>query len=117
MSEPWVILTERYGADIRNPTSAQLSEAVAGLYHETTPDREHGSAWLRYGFDEGPMFVLDVSRNRSMRLEEWADQDCEQQLAPPRTLPNVSEQLAVQALEWLAKGDIDRLRTLPWSAT
>jgi hypothetical protein len=123
MSEPWIVLTNRFGEDIENPSSAQLSEAVAELYHEAKPgtseasNQEHGSAWVRYGFDDGPMFVLDLSRRRSMRLEEWADQDFDQELAPPRTLLDVAEPVAIQALEWLVMGDFDQLRSLPWRAS
>ena len=50
MSQPWVILSRRYGGDTRSPTVAQLAEAVAELYHETLPGMtegdytEHGAA-------------------------------------------------------------------------
>src|SRR5262249_31700824 len=68
MSKPWVILTRRYGDDTRSPTATQLAEAVAELYQETLPGMsegdyaEHGDASLRYGWDDGPMFVLAVNR-------------------------------------------------------
>jgi hypothetical protein len=120
MDQPWVILTSRYGHDVRDPSEQQLAEAVAELYHETLPGMtegdyaEHGAAFLRFGYDEGPMFVLEVSRLREVSLEEWSDQDYEQELAPPRTMHQVSEELALQLWRWLAQGDIDRIRTQPW---
>jgi hypothetical protein len=120
MSEPWVILMRRYGGDTRSPTVAQLVEAVAELYHETLPGMtagdcaEHGAASLRSGYDDGPMYVMEVSRLREVRLEEWADQDFEQELAPPRTMHDVHEDQALQLWSWLAEGRIDRVRSQPW---
>jgi hypothetical protein len=120
MSEPWVILTRRYGGDTRSPTVAQLAEAVAELYHETLPGMtegdyaEHGAASLRCGYDDGPMYVVEVNRLREVRLEEWADQDLEQELAQPRTMHDVPECQAAQLWSWLAEGQIDRVRSQPW---
>lgn len=120
MSEPWVILTRRYGGDTRSPTVAQLAEAVAELYHETLPGMtdvdyaEHGAASLRYGYDDGPMYVLEINRLREARLEEWADQDFEQELAPPRTMHGVPEDQSLQLWSWLAEGKIEQVRSQPW---
>jgi hypothetical protein len=120
MSQPWVILARRYGSDTRSPTVVQLAEAVAELYHETLPGMtegdyaEHGAATLRYGYDDGPMYVLEVSRLREVTLEEWADQDYEQTLAPPRRMRDVSEDQALRLWSWLAQGQIDRVRSEPW---
>ena len=120
MSQPWVILTRRYGGDTRSPTVPQLSEAVAELYHETLPGMterdyaEHGAASLRYGYDDGPMYVLEVSRLREVALEEWADQDYGQELAPPRRMREVPEDLALRLWSGLADGQIDGVRSQPW---
>jgi hypothetical protein len=120
MGEPWVILTRRYGSDTRSPTAVQLAEAIAELYHETLPGMtegdyaEHGAASLRRGYDDGPMYVLEVSRLCEVRLEEWADQDFEQELGPPRMMHDVPEDRALQLLNWLAEGQIDRVRSQPW---
>ena len=120
MSEPWVILTRRYGEETGSPTAAQLAEAIAELYHETLPDMtdgdyaEHGAASLRYGYDDGPMFVLEVNRLREITLEEWADQDYEQELAPRRRMQVVPEDQALRLWTLLAQGNIDRIRLQPW---
>jgi hypothetical protein len=120
MSQPWVILTRRYGEDIRSPSAVQLAEAVAELYHEALPGMtegdyaEHGEGWLRCGYDEGPMFVLTVNRHHEVRLEEWADQDFEQELTPPRRMQFVAEEHALQLWSWMAHGVIDRVRAQPW---
>lgn len=120
MSQPWIILTWRYGGDTPSPTLAQLAQAVAELYHETLPGMtkgdyaEHGAASLRCGYDDGPMLLLEVNRLREVRLEEWADQDYEHELAAPRTMREVPEEQALQLWTWLAQGEIDRVRSQPW---
>ena len=114
MYKPWVILTRRYGDDVCNPTAGQLADAVSELYHETTPDAEHGSVFLRYGSDDGPMFVLDVDRLHQVVFEEWADQDFEVELAPSRKIRDVSEIQACQLLGLLADGQIDLVRSQSW---
>jgi hypothetical protein len=120
MSQPWVILTRRYGGDTRSPSVAQVAEAVAELYHETLPGMtegdyaEHAAASLRYGYDDGPMYILEISRLREVRLEEWADQDYEEELAPPRRMREVQQVQALRLWSWLAEGQIDRVRSQPW---
>jgi hypothetical protein len=120
MSEPWVILTRRYGSDTESPTVTQLAEAIAELYHENLPGMtegdyiEHGVAFLRFGFDDGPMYVLEVNRLCQVRFEEWADQDFEKELAPPVKMLYVPEGQALQLWNWLTEGQIDRVRSQPW---
>jgi dihydrofolate synthase/folylpolyglutamate synthase len=120
ISQPWTILTARYGGDTRNPTDTQLAEAIAELYHEALPGMtegdyaEHGAAFLRYGWDDGPMFVVAATRLREVTLEEWADQDFEQELAPARAMRDVSEDRMLQLWIWLAEGQIDRVRSQAW---
>jgi hypothetical protein len=123
MTQPWVILTRRTGQDVRSPTPAQLAEAIAELYHETLPwmteegYAEHGAAFLRLGWDDGPMYVLEVNRLRDATFEEWADQDYEHELAPPRTMRKVAEQAALRLWTWLAEAQVDRVRSQPWDGT
>jgi hypothetical protein len=120
MSQSWVILTRRYGGDIRGPTAVRLAEAIAQLYHETLPGMtegdyaEHGAAALRYGHDDGPMYVQEANRLGDVRFEEWADQDFEQELAPPRTMREVPEVEALRLFCWLADGQIHRVRSQSW---
>ena len=120
MSKPWVILTRRYGDDTRSPTATQLAEAVAELYQETLPGMsegdyaEHGDASLRYGWDDGPMFVLAVNRLHEVTFEEWCDQDFEKELASPRQMRGVPENHALELWFWLAQGEIDHVRNAEW---
>jgi len=115
-SEPWLILTTRYGGDIRDPSADDLTTALNELYQETLDGMtdayyaEHPNAWLRYGFDDGPMYVLDVYRNGRVIFGQWADQDYETELAPETTIENVIEERAFQLWTWLTNGDVDRIK-------
>jgi hypothetical protein len=75
MSNPWCYLRCRYGGDTGAPTRGEISAAVKELYEESLPGmtegdyEEHGSASLRYGYDEGPMYVLEITRHGNARWE------------------------------------------------
>jgi hypothetical protein len=75
---------------------------------------EHCAASLRFGFDDGPMFVIAVDRLGTVAFEEWADQDYERELVPPRQRNEVPEEQALRLWNWLADGEIDRLRYHLW---
>ena len=117
MSEPWRYLQKRYGEDVSAPSRQQLGDAVTELFDETLPGmtqadyEEHGAAHLRYGFDEGPMYVVEISRTGEATLEEWADQDYEQELSPAKTI-SVTAQQALDLWLLLAAGEIERVRAV-----
>lgn len=119
----WVILTSRYGGDIREPTVDQLRRALADVYHENHPSMtegdyaQHPNAWLRYGFDDGPMYVLNVYRSRTVYYSQWADPDYESELEPESERINVSEPEAQRLWELLAVGKIDEIKASGWDAT
>jgi hypothetical protein len=119
---PWVILTSRYGGDTRGPSAEELAHALAEIFHENLPSMtesdyaEHPNAWLRYGFDAGPMYVLDVYRGGCVHFSQWTDQDYEAELAPESVMNNVSEQAARHLWELLSSGDIGQLRSKEWNA-
>lgn len=119
----WAILTCRYGADIREPTFDELRSALAELYHEDHPSMtegdyaEHPNAWLRYGFDSGPMYVLNVYRSRTVYFSQWADSDYETELEPETEKINVAESEAHHLWELLATGRVDEVKAWGWDAT
>jgi hypothetical protein len=123
MDEPWLILSRRYGGDVRNPTAGELALAIEEQYVENLPGmteadyEEHGAASLRYGFDDGPMYVLEVSRGGAVTLEEWADQDYQTALSPRRSMASVPAGRALELWRWLAEGAIDKVRHEPWSVS
>jgi len=116
MSNPWCYLLRRYGEENRMPTHDEISAAVKELYEENMPGmaerdyEEHGAGSLRYGYDEGPMYVLEITRHATARLEEWADQDYETELRPMREAKVLSQEKAVLLWEHLAAGEIEAVR-------
>jgi len=119
----WIVLTSRYGEDTREPTVDQLHRALSEVYHEIDSSMtdgdyaEHPNAWLRYGFDEGPMYVLNVYRSATVYFSQWADPDYEIELEPEVERVKVSESEARQLWELLAAGKIDEVKASSWDAT
>ena len=117
MRAPWCYLLRRYGEETRMPTPDEISAAVKELYEENLPGmsegdyEEHGASSLRYGFDEGPMYVLEITRHGTARLEEWADQDYETELCPMREVRALPREKAVLLWERLAAGEIELVRS------
>ncbi len=111
----WTYLLKPDGTEISKPTIDHIRAAVAELYPEenpgmTTPDDvEHGDISLRVGHDEGPMYVLHISRLGIGTWEEWADQNYEAELCPARER-ELSERLAIKLLSQLMIGNVDQVR-------
>ncbi len=93
------------------------------IHHENIPSMterdyaEHPSASLRYGFDDGPMYVLNVYRSKTVYFAQWSDQDYERELEPELERVNVSEGDALQLWELLAAGKIGEIKGSEWDAT
>lgn len=117
MSNPWCYLLYRYGEETEAPTLDEISAAVKELYEENLPGmtegdyEEHGAASLRYGYDEGPMYVLEITRHGIARWEEWADQDYEMELCPMKEVKSLPQEKAVLLWEKLATGKAEIVRT------
>lgn len=117
MSSPWCYLVSRYGDETGPlPTSDEIWAVVNELYSENLPGMtegdydEHGVASLRYGYDEGPMCVLEITRHGTARWEEWADQDYEVELCPVRVAKSLPEATAFFLCEQMAAGELDDVR-------
>jgi hypothetical protein len=116
MSNPWCYLLFRYGEERGAPTSGEVAAAVKELYEEPLPGmtegdyEEQGAASLRYGYDEGPMYMLEITRRGTARWEEWADQDYEIELCPMIEVKSLPREKAVLLWEQLAAGETDRVR-------
>jgi hypothetical protein len=123
MNIPWVYLLCRYGDEIGSPTVEQIRAAAHELFNENIPGMteadydEHGAASLRYGFDEGPMYVLEITRGGLARWEEWADQDYNEELTPVREISEITPERAVALWVELAEGNIDVVRSVFAAAT
>jgi hypothetical protein len=116
MSYPWTCLLSRYGNDISSPTTDDIRSVARELFNENLPGmteadyNEHGAASLRYGFDEGPMYVLEVTRRGIARWEEWADQDYNEEITPMRELSSMTEERAIELWRALSSGNIELVR-------
>ncbi len=118
IEKPWCYLLSRYGDDIKSPTPKIIKASVRELYKEnlrgmTEADYdEHGSAALRFGYDEGPMYELEVTRHGyRAHWEEWADQDYRTELCPPRGVESISRAQAELLWNLLADGKIEQVRS------
>src|SRR5262245_11972035 len=113
-SPAWVILTKRYGDDIRTPSDDHLAQAVDELFNENLKGIseddyvEHPSAWLRYGFDEGPVFVVEANRYGTVTLSKYADQDDTDAVAEATF--NIERERLLPLWRWLSAGHIERIR-------
>lgn len=116
MSKPWCYLLYRFGEETGAPTRDDIAKAVKELYEEDLPGMteggydEHGSASLRYGYDEGPMYLLEITRHGTARWEEWADQDYEKELCPMKEVKSLPREKALLLWELLAEGKTDLVR-------
>ena len=122
MTQAWLTLTSMDGRDIAAPTEAQLTAVLAELYAPLrkgkgkaapAPAAEPASAALRFGYDDGLMYVIEVSRGGAIRFEEWSDRDCELALAPPRRM-SADLPLAQQLWSLMARRQVSRIRELDW---
>jgi hypothetical protein len=114
-SSAWTILTKRYGEDIHQPSDVVLADAANELFVEnivgmTEADyAEHPSAWLRHGFDNGPVFVVEASRKGDVFLFKYADQDDADPVAES-AIHGVSQEQLLSLWRLLAQGDVEQIR-------
>ncbi len=126
MTQAWLTLTSMDGRDIAAPTEAQLAAVLAELYAPLHQDKAKGkarsapvpapepaSAALRFGYDDGLMYVIEISSGGQIRFEEWSDRDCELALAPPRRM-RADLPLAQQLWALMARRQVSRIRELDW---
>ncbi|NHZ61611.1 hypothetical protein [Massilia genomosp. 1] len=128
MTQAWLTLTSMDGRDIAAPTEAQLAAVLAELYAPLRQVKGKGkgkasgapaaapepaSAALRFGYDDGLMYVIEVSSGGHIRFEEWSDRDCELALAPPRRM-SADLPLAQQLWALMARRQVSRIRELDW---
>jgi hypothetical protein len=114
MAHAWVVLTTLDGRETPTPSDEQLAAALADVYAAPPglADRE-GSATLRFGYDDGLMYLAEVSTAGDVRFEEWSDRDCEMALAAPCRMQATLAQ-SLQLWCWLAHRQVSRIRALAW---
>jgi len=118
MTQAWVTLTSVDGRDIAAPTEKQLAAALAELYAQRKKggaEAEPATASLRFGYDDGLMYVAEVSSNGEVSFEEWSDSDCEIALASPRRM-TASLQQALQLWSLMARRQVSKIRDMAWQS-
>ena len=106
----------RIGESIDSPSEDDLHRALKELFHEDFPGlveghyEEHPNTWLTYGFDDGPLYELDVYRGGMVIFSKYRDADYNQ-LEDELKLRGVTEFQIQQLWQWLASGDIERIRS------
>lgn len=116
MTHAWVVLTRPDGRDLQAPSEAQMAAALAEVYsgEVASPDGEPGSAVLRFGYDDGLMYEVEVVTGGTVRFAEWSDRDCEIALADPRVMTALPQDDALQLWRLLARRQVAQIRSQPW---
>ncbi len=116
MTQAWVTLTGPDGRELASPTEQQMSAVLAELYSRPKKTAaEPLSAALRFGYDDGLMYVAEVSSNGEACFEEWSDRDCEVALANPRRM-TASRAQALQLWSLMAARQVSKIRALDWQS-
>ena len=116
MTQAWVVLTGLDGRDVAAPSEAQMAAALAEVYggKVAAADGGPGSAVLRFGYDDGLMYELEVSSGGAVRFAEWSDRDCEIALASPRLMNALAQADALQLWRLMAQRQVAKIRSQPW---
>ncbi|MFT5643423.1 MAG: hypothetical protein ACI83P_000969 [Janthinobacterium sp.] len=114
MTQAWVVLTNTDGLDISAPSESQLATALAQVYKGTSSDGNENTAVLRFGYDDGLMYEVEVGSGGNVKFEEWSDQDREIALESPKTMSALSQSDALQLWTWLAQRQVAKIRSQPW---
>ena len=118
MTQAWVTLTGVDGRDIASPSEQQLTATLTDLYQRANtgiPPPETLSAVLRFGYDDGLMYVAEVSSAGTLSFEEWSDSDCQLALAAPRRMQGSKEQ-AQQLWSMMCRRQVSKIRDLAWQS-
>jgi len=116
MTQAWLVLTRPDGRDVSAPSEAQMAAALADVYSGKVQsvDGTPGSAVLRFGYDDGLMYEMEVSSGGAVRFAEWSDRDCEIALASPRTMTVKKQADALQLWRMMAQRQVAKIRSQPW---
>jgi hypothetical protein len=117
MTQAWLVLTRPDGRDVAAPSESQLVAALSEVYNGKVagPDGGPGSAVLRFGYDDGLMYEMEVSSGGAVRFAEWSDRDCEIALASPRTMNALAQAEALQLWRLMAQRQVAKIRSQPWA--
>ena len=118
MTQAWVTLTGVDGCEIVSPSDQLLAATLSDLYQGPktgSAPPEPFSAVLRFGYDDGLMYVAEISNAGTLSFEEWSDSDCELALAVPRRMQGSKEQ-AQQLWSMMSRRQVSKIRELAWES-
>lgn len=121
MTHAWLTLTGPDGRELASPTEQQMAAVLAELYAKPKPKPKQAdateplSAALRFGYDDGLMYVAEISSTGEASFEEWSDRDCELALASPRRMAASRDQ-ALLLWSLMAARQVSKIRALDWQA-
>jgi hypothetical protein len=115
MTHAWLELTKPDGRNVPAPTEAQMAAALSEIYEGdgAGADGVIPSAILRFGYDDGLMYQMEVGHGGAIRFEEWSDRDCEIALASPRQM-SAGKEDALQLWQWMAQRQVAKIRDQDW---
>jgi hypothetical protein len=115
MTHAWVVLTGPDGRETAAPSDTELAAALSELSapQQGGAEREPAVAALRFGYDDGLMYVAEVNSKGEINFEEWSDRDCEIALADPRRM-HADQAQALQLWSMLAHRQVAKIRALDW---
>ncbi|WP_317202945.1 hypothetical protein [Janthinobacterium sp.] len=111
MTQAWVVLTKVDGRDVPSPSPAQLAAALAEVYAGAAGG---AAAVLRFGYDDGLMYEVEVGGGGEVTFGEWSDRDCEIALASPKRMTALGQAEALQLWTWLAQRQVAKIRAQAW---
>jgi hypothetical protein len=114
MTQAWFSLTGPDGREHSAPTEQLMTSVLAEVFERPGPSGELRSAALRFGYDDGLMYVAEVRGDGLLSFEEWSDRDCEIALAGPRRMA-ASAKDALQLWSMLARRQVSKIRELAWA--
>ncbi len=116
MAQAWVVLTKADGTEVSAPSEKQLAAAIADIYLGAGQgtNGSHNAAVLRFGYDDGLMYEVEVAGDGDVKFEEWSDRDREIALEAPKTMSTLSQSDALQLWTWLAQRQVTKIRSQPW---
>jgi hypothetical protein len=117
MAQAWVVLTKADGTEVIAPSEKQLAAAIADIYQCAGQglNGSQNTAVLRFGYDDGLMYEVEVGSDGDVKFEEWSDRDCEIALDVPKTMSTLSQSDALQLWTWLAQRQVTKIRSQPWN--
>jgi hypothetical protein len=120
LHQHFLLLSRRFGGDMTNPTEDDLEAALREVFEMAEPglagaeDGKSQGAFLQFGPDTGPIFVLYAHRKGELVLEQWVDAKFEREAAAPMGLSGVGFDYARRLWKMACDGNISGLRMEPW---